>query len=174
MKIIANIVALSSLIFYSIGIFSKKNGVTLITFAIGDFIYAMSYILLGEHLTASSFILGILVSIILGYISLKKIKTPIAVYIITEIAEIISFIIFYSSTTEYLVLIANLIFVFFACYDNEILLKYSVLLFSCLLLIYNIINFFPLGIAIECFILIVTIIEIVLYYIKRNKKINQQ
>ena len=53
MNILANIIALSSLVLYGIAVFSKRTGVTLILFGVGDFIYSMSYILLGEYLTAS-------------------------------------------------------------------------------------------------------------------------
>ena len=77
MKDIANIVAISSLIFYCIGMFCKNAGKTLILFAIGDFIYAMSYILLDDFVTACTFILGIVVSAYLGYLGVKNKKTPI-------------------------------------------------------------------------------------------------
>lgn len=168
MKILANIVALTSLIAYCIGIFSKKNGITLICFTIGDFIYALSYCLLKDFLTASSFLLGMIISLVLGYLSIKDKKTPISIYIIFEILEIISFAVFFKSYSEILVLIANVVYVFFACLNYELPFKYSILVFGVLLLVYNLINMFILGIIIESVILITTIIEII--KIKVNSK----
>lgn len=161
MKVLANIVALTSLVAYCIGIFSKRNGVTLICFTIGDFIYALSYCLLKDFLTASSFLLGMVISLVLGYISIKDKKTPISLYIVFEILEIISFIVFFKSYSEILVLVANVIYVFFACLNKELLFKYSILVFGILLLVYNLVNMFVLGIVIESVILVTTIIEII-------------
>ena len=168
MVIIANVIAILSLIAYCYGIFNGKNSVLMICFAIGDIIYSLSYVLLGEYLTASSFILSIFLSFTLGIFSHKKIKVPIYVYIIAEILEIISFIVFYNSPLEFIVLIASMQIVFFECYDNEIMLQYSIALFGILLLIYNILISFVLGIIMESVILISTTIEIIRYYRKKR------
>ncbi|MBQ7307282.1 MAG: YgjV family protein [Clostridia bacterium] len=171
MKIIANIVAISSLLFYCGGMFSKITGKTLIVFAIGDFVYELSYVLLNDFVTASSFILGIFVSACLGYLGIKNKKTPIFVYVLFELLEIASFIIFYTSPLEYLVLIANFVYVFFACLNNKVLFDYSVLVFAICLLVYNILIGFVLGIVIEAVMLITTLIEIILAY--RSKKLQK-
>ena len=114
MKTVANIVAISSLIAYCVGILNKKNSILLISFAIGDLIYATSYIILKDYVSASTFLLGIVSSILLGYFSFKKIKTPIYVYVILETLVIVSFVVFYTSPTEIFVVIAHFIFTFFS------------------------------------------------------------
>lgn len=161
MTTLANIIAISSLALYAIAVFSKRTGITLIFFGVGDFVYAISYIVLGDYLTASTFILGIFISILLGVISIKNKKTPVYMYVIFEICEVLSFVLFYDNLTDIIVLVANLVYVFFACYNDEKLLKYSVLFFGALFLIYNIINFFAVGIIIEAMILLMTITDIV-------------
>ena len=131
--------ALSSLIAYALGVFSKKNSTLLILFATGDFIYAMSYIILKDYLTASTFILGIVICLVIGIRECKnKGETPKYLYVIFEILEIISFCITYTGPAEFLVLVANITFVFFSCYNRYLPLKYATLFFGVLLLIYNI------------------------------------
>ena len=171
MRDIANIVAISSLIFYCIGMFCKNAGKTLILFAIGDFIYALSYVLLDDYVTACTFILGIVVSAYLGYLGVKNKKTPIYIYVIFEICEVIAFLIFYTGPAEFLVLLANVVFIFFACLNKKDLFNLAVLFFAVTLLVYNIIIGFVLGIIIETVMIITTLIEIILdLYRKKSSK----
>lgn len=170
--IFAQISGLIALILVCIGYSFKNKSHFIVIQIIANFFYASAFLFVKAYVGALIIFISMVRCIYIYIAEKKSFKYVYHFILIFVILYIITTIVFWKSTYDFIPLIASIIFTISFCIKNLQLMRYILIIPNTLLIFYNIITTTYTSALLDLIEVIVIIVAIIIHKLKNKKELN--